>query len=425
MGKQEKQRSVTKEHRVSPLVLVFLITAFVILTYGLFANTVFVQSVRRCMNAAYKEIVQMDLLRLDTEDIEILQSFQTERLEFLITDQDFNLIYSTNNINTDGQIERYIKAKRDLYQEKNRISYRRYENMQIIRFRAMIEQEGEPFYLYIRREIRDVRQVISNTFIYLAAVWLLLCAAAYFLTRQKERKAPLVREPLRSPLDEAQKEFVANISHELKTPLAVISGQVEMLQSMGDEIDRDYYFASIREEIDKMSGMVGNLLDLTIMEHRMEEMEMSTVNLTDLMEYMALKYDALFQKNQIKVSCEVEQGCLVTGNRMYLEQAVNNYIMNAFQHTAQGKKIRISLQVRDMARIAIYNEGDPIPPEDMDLIWQGFYKNAHGKREKSVKLSNAGLGLYMVKKIVDQHRGECGVENLERGVEFWIRLPLQ
>jgi signal transduction histidine kinase len=227
-------------------------------------------------------------------------------------------------------------------------------------------------------------------------------------------------------LAQAQREFVANVSHELKTPLAVISGQVELLQSMGDEIDRDYYFSSIREEITKMSDMVGNLLKLTSMEHHMEEMELAHVNLSDMMEYMILKYAALFQQNAIRLHTEIEKDCIILGNQMYLEQAVNNYIMNAFQHTAQGQTIRICLKKEgNQAVICVYNEGQQIKEEDMEHIWQDFYKRSEGKKYGgNLKLENAGLGLFLVKKIVDNHHGSCGVENREHGVEFWIRVPL-
>ena len=223
----------------------------------------------------------------------------------------------------------------------------------------------------------------------------------------------------------AREEFVASVSHELKTPLAVISGQMEMLQSMGDRIDQDYYFTSIREEIDKMSKLVGNLLDLTIMEHQIEEMELGETDLSGMAEYMAQKYDALFRRNQITLETEIEEGCLVYGNRPYLEQAVNNYMMNAFQHTPQGKKIRLALSRENgSAKLCVYNEGSSIPPGELGRIWRGFYKESGSSRTNLREFRNAGLGLYFVKKIAEIHHGECGARNMDEGVEFWLTLPL-
>lgn len=137
---------------------------------------------------------------------------------------------------------------------------------------------------------------------------------------------------------------MANISHELKTPLAVVSSQVEMLEIAGDKIDRSYYYSSIHEELDKMSRMVGELLDFSMLDNQMSSMEMSRVNVSEMIEYLLLRYDAMFRKNEIKVEQEIEKNCFAYGNRMYLERAVNNYLMNAFQHTEQGKRIRITLK---------------------------------------------------------------------------------
>lgn len=224
---------------------------------------------------------------------------------------------------------------------------------------------------------------------------------------------------------ERQREFVANISHELKTPLAVVSSQVEMLEIAGDKIDRSYYYNSIREELDKMSKMVGELLDFSMLDNRMSSMEMSRVNVSELAEYLMLRYDAIFQKNEIKVEKEIEQNCFTYGNRMYLERAVNNYLMNAFQHTEQGKKIRLSLKAeKQWLRLDVYNDGERITEEQMEHIWDSFYTSSRKKQPSSAVERNIGLGLFTVRKIVEKHQGSCGAENKENGVLFWMKLPI-
>lgn len=124
----------------------------------------------------------------------------------------------------------------------------------------------------------------------------------------------------------------------------MIASQIEMLQNMGDGIDRAYYFSSIREEVEKMSEMVGTLLDMTTIENKLEQMEVSEINFSQVIAYMTMKYDALFHKRGIHLAETVEEGCFVRGNRMYLEQAVNNYIMNAFQYAPSGGTVRIALE---------------------------------------------------------------------------------
>lgn len=416
-------------HRVG---VMYLAVAGVIAVYALLAAPFYVWLRSHDLKNAYEAICLLDLSMLDEEDEEILQDIQANGLEFLITDGDFNIVYNGNIRESGQRIEKSIKGRQEDYQEEPVVIVRNYNGTRTIRLKALLQQGQDHYYLYIRKTIRALNQIIGYTVLYLAATaaaLILLCRFLFAGQRAKgslpqEREKP-VRVGEQGQYDDMQNEFVANISHELKTPLSVISGQVEMLQNMGEEIDRDYYFASIREEIDKMSGMVSDLLDLTIMEHHMEQMEMSRVDASDLMQYMVLRYDALFKQNGVKVETQIAEGCFVRGNRMYLEQAVNNYIMNAFQHTPQGKRIRITLvREEQCARIGIYNEGSFIPEEDSGRIWQSFYMKARGINEETSKMSNAGLGLYTVKKIVEQHNGFCGVQNMEKGVEFWMRIPL-
>lgn len=436
------KNSKEQKWRQNPAMLLLITAVVVILLYAFLAYPLYTRMKMQVLRRAYKEISAMNLAVMDEEDTAILQSFYADKLEFLITDENFALVYTNKSQPVDQQIERYVKSHVEEFAKEPSLAVREYGSFSVIRLRALLEFGGRTYYVFIRCEIHQVHEIISYTVGYLILALLLIWTVWYVLLKKKERKLAFVsgRELWQQAdgekeeknagaqhrIDEAQKEFVANISHELKTPLAVISGQVEMLQCMGEEIDREYYFSSIREEIDKMTDLVGNLLDITIMDHHMEEMEMSEVNLSDMMEYMVLKYDALFKKNKIKLQSTLEKNCVICANRMYLEQAVNNYMMNAFQHTAQGKCMRIMLFKKDgAARIEIYNEGPQIPVEDMERIWQSFYKSGRENHKKDLKLSNAGLGLYMVKKIVEQHGGRCGAKNREKGVMFWMELPAE
>lgn len=443
-------RAVGTEFRENPIIIVCAIVILSNLLFGLLADPAYIRWRMRDLQSAYEEISTMDLEDLSEEDQEILQNFQSQGLEFVITDEKFHQIYMGGIWYDDEKLEKYMSGRADLYQEKPSITVRNFKNLHLLRLRAKIVQEDKTYYVYIRREMRAIYEFTSLTVIYYSMMGMLLLFTVDLILKHRDRKpsgaagsrkaggatgsrkagsaagSGKTGGAVQTQMDEAQKEFVANISHELKTPLAVISGQVEMLQTMGNEIDRDYYFASIREEIDRMSGLVGNLLDITIMEHNIEKMELTRVDATDLMEYMMLRYDALFKQNCIKVEPHIEKNVKVHANRMYLEQAVNNYIMNAFQHTAQGKRMGVSLTVeQDMAYIGVYNQGPNIPEAEMGHIWESFYANPSGKREKNPPISNAGLGLYMVKKIVDQHGGVCGVENKENGVQFWMRIPIE
>lgn len=159
----------------------------------------------------------------------------------------------------------------------------------------------------------------------------------------------------------------------------------------------------------------------------MERMELSEVDFSELMEYMLLKYDALLNKKGIHLKTQIEENCIVTGNRMYLEEAVNNYLMNAFQHTYQGKTICVNLgRIGKDACLEVLNQGEQIPEEAFDHIWESFYSIVGGTgKNEEIQEHNAGIGLFVVKNIVEQHHGSCGAENVKDGVRFWIRIPLR
>lgn len=213
-------------------------------------------------------------------------------------------------------------------------------------------------------------------------------------------------------------DFTANVTHELKTPLAVISGQIELLQEMGDKVDQDYYFSSIREEVQKMSDMVGNLLNISSMEHELENVEKQRLNLSETVEYMMLKYDALFHKKNLKIASEIEKDCRILGNREYIEQAAGNYIMNAFAHCGEGRHMKISLAKKDgKAVFGVYNDSEPLTDEEKRKIWEKYYQGEE-------QAGHSGLGLHIVKTVITMQGGEYGVENEKTGVRFWFSFPL-
>ena len=193
----------------------------------------------------------------------------------------------------------------------------------------------------------------------------------------------------------------------------------------GDKIDRSYYYSSIHEELDKMSKMVGELLDFSMLDNQMSAMEISRVNMSEMLEYLLMRYDAMFKKNEIKTYSDISSNCYVYGNRMYLERAVNNYLMNAFQHTQQGKQIAVTLRrERQSLYLEVYNEGETLREDQMERIWDSFYTSSKKKNPSAEGGKNIGLGLFVVRKIVEKHKGSCGVENRSEGVAFWIRLPM-
>ena len=374
----------------------------------------------------YEDLHDMDLEALNEDDLEILSEYQKGKFETVICDENFQQIYTSRASLKTDRVQNYIQSKLDMYTEEGTLEKQNKESRRVLMFRGRIIQNGKTYYIYIKKDIQSVLELIKGTRVYLMLVLALMICLSYILQKKKEKEMQNQLRQSDYQLLESQREFIANISHELKTPLAVVSSQLEMLEIAGDKIDRSYYYSSIHEELDKMSKMVGELLDFSMLDNQMSAMEMSRVNVTDLIEYLLLRYDAIFRKNEIKVESEIDQNCFIYGNRMYLERAVNNYLMNAFQHTKQGKCIRVTLKKdKKQVRLEIYNDGEQIREDQMEHIWDSFYTTSQKKKPVTSEneVRNVGLGLYVVRKIVTKHKGTCGADNEEKGVLFWMQLP--
>ena len=216
--------------------------------------------------------------------------------------------------------------------------------------------------------------------------------------------------------EDMRKTFVTNVTHELKTPLAIISSQVQMMQY--DELKKEYYYESIMEEIEKMSQMISQLLGDSFLENKIKQQEMEQQNISDLIENLIPKYKAWLATKKIQIISEIEPDCYAKADAGQLEQAVGNYIMNAYNHTKIGKKVKLLLKKegKDLY-ISVYNEGEFVT--DQEKIWEKFIQ----LEEETGNKSRVGLGLYIVKDIVQAHNGQYGVNNKKGGVEFWIRIP--
>ena len=349
--------------------------AVAVMLYSVCCYPIYTSSKARIMRQLYEDIHDMDLEELSEDDEETLGDYQKEKFETIIANENYEQIYTSRASLKTMQSRKYIENKIAQYTEEGTLEQRRMESRHILMFRGKIIQDGHTFYVYLRKDVQSVLEVIEGTRLYLAVVLLLMVGLSYFLEKMSKASTEKKAKQSDYQLLESQREFVANISHELKTPLAVVSSQVEMLEIAGDKIDRSYYYSSIHEELDKMSRMVGELLDFSMLDNQMSSMEMSRVNVSEMIEYLLLRYDAMFRKNEIKVEQEIEKNCFAYGNRMYLERAVNNYLMNAFQHTEQGKRIRITLKKeKKQIRMEVYNDGAQIKEEQMEHIWDSFYR---------------------------------------------------
>lgn len=220
-------------------------------------------------------------------------------------------------------------------------------------------------------------------------------------------------------LEKLRREFVANVSHELKTPVFLIQGYAEGLRTniADNEERREFYCDVIMEEAEKMDILIKELLDLSRLEQGSFAITPEYFNLSDDLSLFLDKYKKLFEENNLLVSTDIDSGLTVYADRLRAEQIIANYLMNAIRYTDEKKIIRISLKHREERIIlSLYNTTPVIPEEELEKLWQSFYKlNTARTRDNS----GTGLGLSIVRAIQEAQGYSYGVYNTEEGVVFW------
>ncbi len=225
--------------------------------------------------------------------------------------------------------------------------------------------------------------------------------------------------------EKMQSEFLGNVSHELKTPIALIQGYAEGLKEdvNEDPESRDYYCDVIIDEARQMNEMVRQLLALDELEFGDEEVDFERFDLTELIRGVLESMEILAQQKQATVIFTQETPVYVWADEYQTEQVVRNYVSNAFNHLDGDRVIEVKIQVEDgKARTSVFNTGAPIPEEDIDHIWDKFYK---GDKAHTREYGGNGIGLSIVKAIMESFRQKYGVINYDNGVEFWFELDVK
>lgn len=226
-------------------------------------------------------------------------------------------------------------------------------------------------------------------------------------------------------MEQMRTEFMGNVSHELKTPIALIQGYAEGLKEgvNDDPESRDFYCDVIMDEAGKMNRMVKNLMTLNQLEFGNDKVEFERFNLTELIGGVLQSMDILSQQKDVKLIFREENPVYVWGDEFKIEQVVRNYVSNAYNHVNEEKIIEVKILREDgLAKVTVFNTGKPIPEEDVPRIWDKFFKvdKAHTR-----EYGGNGIGLSIVKAIMESMHQQYGVKNYDNGVEFWFTLDVR
>ena len=225
-------------------------------------------------------------------------------------------------------------------------------------------------------------------------------------------------------IDEMRKEFLSHVSHELKTPIALIQGYAEGLQEgMGeDKESRDYYCDVIVDEANKMNNMVKRLLTLNQIEFGEDELVMERFDINELVKSVAAANELRASQKELTIQTFMsEEPLYVWADEYKVEEVITNYISNAINHCCNENIIKVNVEQidKDNVRVTVYNSGKNIPEEDIEHIWEKFYKV---DKARTREYGGNGIGLSIVKAIVESMGKQCGVRNVSDGVEFWFDL---
>ena len=287
----------------------------------------------------------------------------------------------------------------------------------------------------LRSPLESIREsvTISNQFlIYITLViGCIGCVFAWVFARQislKNANYELQKDiEKKEKLENMRTEFIGNVSHELKTPIALIQGYAEGLKEgiSDDPESRAFYCEVIMDEANKMNQLVKNLLTLNQLEFGEEEVAFERFDIVELIQGVLQSIEILIGQKQAEVRFKAEQPVYVWADEFKVEQVVRNYLSNALNHVDNERIIDIRLTVQEDAqkvRVSVFNTGSQIPQEDKEQIWNKFYKV---DKARTREYGGHGIGLSIVKAIMESFHQEYGVENYENGVAFWFELDLK
>ena len=465
-----------KKLSVKITVLIVLILAVVIggssAVYVLNSKDLYVNNEIKSMNEFCEKLDAVSDFSKSKKIEKLLTEYEPHNYTVSIVDSSFNNVYSTKDIRFEKSSARFSRKGYSRTGSAARVTLK--SGKERIMLKKITVKNGQTYYIHIYESLKTVDAVFTHTnkFLFIEIIlFLTVSAVSIFLLIHKSIKpigeldtvaqkmasgdysarykgiiekneigtlsksfnkmADTIQEDVNkitnysfllkedmerlSEYDKMRKRVLSNVTHELKTPLAIISSQIEMMACVDDSEKKNYYYESALEEINTMSLLISRLLNFSSGEKDIFEAKAERTNLSERLRSNITKISPIMLSKNIRFSSDIDDECYYTIVANHIERIFNNYIINAVHHVSDDGKIDISLKKTDGAiRLSVYNDGENIKESDLDKIWSDFYKKDNASDE-----TTAGLGLFIVKEISIIDRDECGVTNKDGGVEFW------
>ncbi|MDQ0659615.1 cell wall metabolism sensor histidine kinase WalK [Paenibacillus sp. W2I17] len=261
--------------------------------------------------------------------------------------------------------------------------------------------------------------ILTNLIYTFAIVGLVMLIVIYFLSRYfANRSIAPVREAF-----EKQKQFIGDASHELKTPLAIINTNADVLLANQEDTiaNQAKWLHYIKSETERMTGLTNDLLYLTQMDDSRSTMIHAKFNMSDAVESIILPMEAVIFEKNISLDYNIEPNLRVHGNSEQIKQVILILLDNAVKYSGPKGSVNVTLQKQNNdVMLAVSNTGEGIAPEHLDRIFDRFYRTDSSRARKH---GGHGLGLAIARSIVDQHKGELYARSVVgEGATFYVRL---
>ncbi len=333
----------------------------------------------------------------------------------------------------------------------------RYKNKTLV-YALKLNNTNKNLYAFVNTSLEPIDStvlILKNQLIYVTIIVLILSfVVAYFISRHISRPIVKINKAARSlankeyninfshskieeidelattlnyakeeleKTDELRRDLMANVSHDLKTPLTMIKAYAEMSRDLcgNDKQKRDKNMNIIIEEVDRLTILVNDILTLSKVQSNIEALEYQEFDLVELINNILKRYNILIEKENYKFIFKNKKPIMINADKIKLEQVIYNLINNAINYTGDDKKVTIKIKNIDgNIKVEIIDTGKGIDDKDIPYIWDKYYKN---KKKHKRNLIGTGLGLSIVKSILELHNYEYGVNSIkDKGTTFYF-----
>jgi two-component system phosphate regulon sensor histidine kinase PhoR len=227
-------------------------------------------------------------------------------------------------------------------------------------------------------------------------------------------------------MDSMRRDFISNLSHELRTPVSVIKANSETLLdgALDNEKDAKIFSKAILHNADRLSEMVTSLIDLSRIEYGELKFVIEEIVLNQIIESVVLAFKNKAKRKNIQVVFKRQSEVMISSDAKAIERVLNNLLDNAFKYSPENSTIEINLRKQgESIRLAVIDQGEGVAQEDQDLVFKRFFRTASARANTQ---QGSGLGLAIVKNLVYNLQGDVGVESRpEGGSEFWFTIPIK